>query len=229
MACCDSWGRKESDTTEWLNWTELNIHTGAEPPWPKVHAISSRPHDLQWILQTSTVIIRPLSIKANHTGYCFPQSPKPVGPIPQDGKWLNRWGNWNLLHKHFCVQHGHFDSLMLLFSSGHRILWLYLLWPCQALCSVMPWQKQVFPVMARICRTTAHGFWIYQKALKTHILFFLIVSLSLGSTFHHVTVKWGWCSYVFTDNDVKEVRISQTSTSSHLWNATTSSSCFTTH
>jgi len=23
MACCDSWGRKELDTTEWLNWTEL--------------------------------------------------------------------------------------------------------------------------------------------------------------------------------------------------------------
>ena len=22
MACCDSWGRKESDTTERLNWTE---------------------------------------------------------------------------------------------------------------------------------------------------------------------------------------------------------------
>ena len=22
LACCDSWGRKESDTTEWLNWTE---------------------------------------------------------------------------------------------------------------------------------------------------------------------------------------------------------------
>ena len=25
LACCDSWGRKESDTTEQLNWTEL-IH-----------------------------------------------------------------------------------------------------------------------------------------------------------------------------------------------------------
>ena len=25
LACCDSWGRKESATTEWLNWTELNI------------------------------------------------------------------------------------------------------------------------------------------------------------------------------------------------------------
>ena len=25
LACCDSWGRKESNTTEWLNWTELNL------------------------------------------------------------------------------------------------------------------------------------------------------------------------------------------------------------
>ena len=23
LSCCDSWSRKESDTTEWLNWTEL--------------------------------------------------------------------------------------------------------------------------------------------------------------------------------------------------------------
>ena len=23
LVCCDSWGRKELDTTEWLNWTEL--------------------------------------------------------------------------------------------------------------------------------------------------------------------------------------------------------------
>ena len=27
LACCDSWGRKESDTTEGLNWTELNCLT----------------------------------------------------------------------------------------------------------------------------------------------------------------------------------------------------------
>ena len=25
LACCSSWDRKESDTTEWLNWTELNF------------------------------------------------------------------------------------------------------------------------------------------------------------------------------------------------------------
>ena len=24
LACCDSWGCKEADTTEWLNWTELS-------------------------------------------------------------------------------------------------------------------------------------------------------------------------------------------------------------
>ena len=35
LACCGSWGRKESDTTEWLNWTELNwclkVCLGNEP------------------------------------------------------------------------------------------------------------------------------------------------------------------------------------------------------
>ena len=25
LACCDSWGHRESDTTEWLNWTELKL------------------------------------------------------------------------------------------------------------------------------------------------------------------------------------------------------------
>ena len=28
LACCDSWGCKESDTTEWLNWTEFPIIFG---------------------------------------------------------------------------------------------------------------------------------------------------------------------------------------------------------
>ena len=26
LVCCSPWGRLESDTTEWLNWTELSIH-----------------------------------------------------------------------------------------------------------------------------------------------------------------------------------------------------------
>ena len=28
LACCDSWGRKQLDMTEWLNWTELKVHRG---------------------------------------------------------------------------------------------------------------------------------------------------------------------------------------------------------
>ena len=31
LSCCDSWGREESDTTEWLNWTELNRVPGTVP------------------------------------------------------------------------------------------------------------------------------------------------------------------------------------------------------
>ena len=27
LACCSPWGRKESDMTKWLNWTELTIQT----------------------------------------------------------------------------------------------------------------------------------------------------------------------------------------------------------
>ena len=32
LACCDSWGRKESDTTEQLNWTELKIFKWTKYP-----------------------------------------------------------------------------------------------------------------------------------------------------------------------------------------------------
>ena len=26
LVCCSPWGRKESDTTEWMNWTELTVY-----------------------------------------------------------------------------------------------------------------------------------------------------------------------------------------------------------
>ena len=35
LACCDSWGGKELDTTERLNWTELN-HGGKTPSYSQV-------------------------------------------------------------------------------------------------------------------------------------------------------------------------------------------------
>ena len=37
LACCDSWGRKESDTTERLNWTELNLNQ-----WSKLTSAEMR-------------------------------------------------------------------------------------------------------------------------------------------------------------------------------------------
>ena len=36
LVCCGSWGHKESETTEWLNWNELNCHSNQEnvlPSW----------------------------------------------------------------------------------------------------------------------------------------------------------------------------------------------------
>ena len=40
LACCNSWGRKESDMTEWLNWTELNcvLISFQEKPQNKLEA-----------------------------------------------------------------------------------------------------------------------------------------------------------------------------------------------
>ena len=33
LACCDSWSRKESDTTEWLNWTDMISDTRIRELW----------------------------------------------------------------------------------------------------------------------------------------------------------------------------------------------------
>ena len=44
LVCCSSWGRKESDTTEWLNWTELN--------W-RMHANTCKESNKSaWLLQS---------------------------------------------------------------------------------------------------------------------------------------------------------------------------------
>jgi len=44
LVCCDSWGRKESDTTEWLNWTErpcnVALRSGAPSATPASLSLS---------------------------------------------------------------------------------------------------------------------------------------------------------------------------------------------
>ena len=56
LVCCDSWGHKESDTTERLNWTEYSIKKNAIMPfaaiWMNLKIIL-----LSEVSQTKTVII----------------------------------------------------------------------------------------------------------------------------------------------------------------------------
>ena len=42
LACCGSWGRKESDTTEWLNSTELRV----KKEWQKTQITTPSPHNI---------------------------------------------------------------------------------------------------------------------------------------------------------------------------------------
>ena len=50
LACCDSWSCKESDTTEWLNWTELsNYRSSAHPEQQEWHCQAPFP----WTTLTS--------------------------------------------------------------------------------------------------------------------------------------------------------------------------------
>ena len=43
LACCDSWGHKESDTTEQLNWTELNW-----TEWARMRTGNSLSSNAKW-------------------------------------------------------------------------------------------------------------------------------------------------------------------------------------
>ena len=52
-ACCDSWGRKESDTTERLNWTELKLRFLVEV------SISNSQKLIEWIYREVGVYTRP--------------------------------------------------------------------------------------------------------------------------------------------------------------------------
>ena len=47
LACCNPWGCKESDTTEWLNWTELNwLRAACKQAVVSILSDSLRPYGL---------------------------------------------------------------------------------------------------------------------------------------------------------------------------------------
>ena len=53
LACCDSWGRKESDTTERLNWTEL-MNIFMHLYLPSEHKLTEGRYFLTYVVLTST-------------------------------------------------------------------------------------------------------------------------------------------------------------------------------
>ena len=50
LACCNSWGCKESDTTEWLNWTEHTEYTHTQYFSTYLVSNKSQNKDLSWSL-----------------------------------------------------------------------------------------------------------------------------------------------------------------------------------
>ena len=51
LECCNSWGRKESDMTEWLNWTELRLVI--------TFLLRSKSLLISWLQSPSAVILEP--------------------------------------------------------------------------------------------------------------------------------------------------------------------------
>ena len=114
LACCDSWGRKESDTTEWLNWTERDLIT-------KIH-ISWRAH-LSLILDKCPLVPPSPPIKMD---YELPVLTTPLSNIISF--LLCRKENWpflllsciNLVHmpRHYSTQEGRGKLFLTQYSSA---------------------------------------------------------------------------------------------------------------
>ena len=81
LACCDSWGRKESDTTERLNWTETanNVsYISANYPW-QIHKYCETEFESEYFLNifhflfcNNSKLTEKLQVKKN---FCISDSP----------------------------------------------------------------------------------------------------------------------------------------------------------
>ena len=63
LACCSSWGSKQLDMTEWLNWTELNF-------LPRSKCLL-----ILWLKSLSTVILETKTIKFTIVSIISPYQP----------------------------------------------------------------------------------------------------------------------------------------------------------
>ena len=71
LACCNSWGRKESDTTEWLNWTEVPKRTKQiskiSDKYASIYWRKKKEENLNFILQTTKWYLCNLIVKLSLT------------------------------------------------------------------------------------------------------------------------------------------------------------------
>ena len=75
LVCCSSWGHKESDTTEQLNWTELNeceliwrlkIHAFLIEVWPQSNVYNPAYFNLHYIMGWVSIVTK--SVEKHQTG-----------------------------------------------------------------------------------------------------------------------------------------------------------------
>ena len=91
LVCCDSWGRKESNTTERLNWTELN--------WKEKLGVSI-PEDLMKCFIVSSVSQFSRSVVFDSLRPHEPQHARPPCPAPTPGVHPNACPLSRLNHKY---------------------------------------------------------------------------------------------------------------------------------
>ena len=130
LVCCDSWDRKESDTTEWLNWTELNW---TELNW-RYHA---RYRDEYITFQKRKAYNLKITKNCDYILIFKPQ------------KFFQKWHLQVKIHVQVCnvhtlrIQTLTRDSLLLKFltrQSTYQRLWV---WPWETQQAYVPWYKHL--------------------------------------------------------------------------------------
>ena len=89
LACCDSWGGKELDTTEQLNWTELNWSSGMQNSNNLVYSIiSRRPSGCAetWIQEQISYGVGQGPLLPAHP--CCPYTPLFSKRLGEDKQWI---------------------------------------------------------------------------------------------------------------------------------------------